>query len=187
VIGFEEYQRRVFSRRGFRRRRGDRRGRVVPRDRELPLYFWSVTLPRQTASLQYQYCSAFKSVYIFLIKTYINFLFQKFYYFCTNQFSGEGSRKLSPTSSVGQCLARHVSQGVKEWSDIGYYDALMCPRQYSEGDETSDIGESNSRAGPRKEDHRPHTSYQLGRKPSSQGSMRVVWMTRSGIIRVKSH
>jgi len=62
--------------------------------------------------------------------------------------NSEGPRKLGPTSSVGQCLARQVSQVVEEWSDIGHQDALMCPRQYSEGDETSDIGDSNKRAGP---------------------------------------
>ena len=29
-----------------------------------------------------------------------------------------------------------------------HQDVLMCPGQYSEGDERSDIGDSNSRAGP---------------------------------------
>jgi len=68
--------------------------------------------------------------------------------------------KLGPTSGVGQCLARYVSQGAKEWSDVDHQDVLMCPRQQSEGDVTSDIGDSNSRTGPREMDPRPYTSYQ---------------------------
>ena len=63
----------------------------------------------------------------------------------------------------------------------------MCPRQYSEGDERSDIGDSNSRAKPREVDPRPHTNYQLGRSLDHEGPMRVVWMTRSGVTQEKSH
>jgi len=63
----------------------------------------------------------------------------------------------------------------------------MCPRQHSEGDETSDIGDSNNRAGPREVDPRPHTNYQLERSLDHEGSMRVVWMTRSGVTQLKSH
>ena len=46
-------------------------------------------------------------------------------------------RKLSPMIGMGQCLARHVSQGAKEWSGVDHQDMLMCPRQQSEGDVTS--------------------------------------------------
>jgi len=81
-----------------------------------------------------------------------------------------GPCKLGPTSGVDQCLARHGSQGVEEWSGINHQDVLMCPRQYSEGDETSDIGDSNNRAGPREVDPRPHTSYQLRRSLDHEGS-----------------
>jgi len=63
----------------------------------------------------------------------------------------------------------------------------MCPRQGSEGDERSNIGDSNSRAGPREVDPRPHTDYQLGRSLDHEGSFCVVWMTRSSVTRVKSH
>ena len=59
-----------------------------------------------------------------------------------------GPRKLGPTSGVGQCLARHVSQGAKEWSDVDHQDVLMCPRQQSEDDVTSGIGDLNNKAGP---------------------------------------
>jgi len=52
---------------------------------------------------------------------------------------------------------------------------------------SSDIGESNNGAGPREVDPRQHTSYQLGRSLDHEGSMRVVWMTRSGVAQVKSH
>jgi len=97
-----------------------------------------------------------------------------------------GLRKMGPMSGVGQCLARHMSQGAEEWLGIDHQDILMCPRQYSEGDETSDIGDSNSRAGPREVDPIPHTCYQLGRSLGHEGSMHVVWMTRLGVTRVKS-
>jgi len=70
-----------------------------------------------------------------------------------------GPRKLGPTSGVGQFLARHVCQSVEEWSGIDHQDVLMCPRQYSEGDERSNIDDSNNRAGPREVDPKPHTSY----------------------------
>ena len=89
-----------------------------------------------------------------------------------------GPRKLGPTSGVGQCLARHVGQGSEEWSETDHQDV---------GDERSDIGDSNMRAEPREVDPRPHTSYQLGRSLDHQGSMRVVWMTCSGVTRVKRH
>jgi len=98
-----------------------------------------------------------------------------------------GPHKLGPTSGVGKCLARHVSQGAEEWSGVDHQDVLMCPRQYSEGNETSGIGDSNSRVGPREVDPIPHTNYQLGRSLDHEGSMRVVWMTHSGVTRVKSH
>jgi len=74
--------------------------------------------------------------------------------------SNSGPRKLGPTSDVGQCLARQVSQGAEEWSGVNHQDVLMCSRQQSEGDVTLDIGDSNSRAGPREVDPRPHTNYQ---------------------------
>ena len=98
-----------------------------------------------------------------------------------------GPRKLGPTSGVGQCLTMHVSKDAKEWSDIDHQDVLRCPRQHSEGDETSDIGDSNNRAGPREVGPRPHTNYQLGRNLDHEGFMRVVWMTHSGVTRVKNH
>jgi len=98
-----------------------------------------------------------------------------------------GPRKLGPTSSVGQCLARHESQSAEEWSGVDHQDVLMCPRQYSEGDETSDIGDSNNRAGRREVDPRPHTSYNLGRSLDHEGSVRVVWMTCSSVTPVKSY
>ena len=62
-------------------------------------------------------------------------------------------------------------------------------RHWSSGcvDVSSDIDESNSGAGPREVDPRPRTSYQLGRNLDHEGSMCVVWMTRSGVTRVKSH
>jgi len=74
-----------------------------------------------------------------------------------------GPHKVGPTSGVGQCLASHVSQGAEEWSDADHDDVLMCPQQYHEVHEKSDIGDSNSKAGPREVDPRLHTSYQLGR------------------------
>ena len=64
------------------------------------------------------------------------------------------------TTDIGQCLARHVSQGVEEWSGVVHQDVLMCPRQQSEGDVTSNIGDSNRRAEPREVSPRPYTSYQ---------------------------
>ena len=67
-----------------------------------------------------------------------------------------------------------MSQGVEEWSSVDHQDVLLCPRQYCEGDVTSDIGDSNSRAGPCEVDLRPHTSYQLGRSLDHEGSMCVV-------------
>ena len=54
-------------------------------------------------------------------------------------------------------------------------------------DVSSDLSKSNSRAGPQEVDPRKHTSYQLERSLNHEGSMRVVWMTRSGVARVKSH
>jgi len=63
----------------------------------------------------------------------------------------------------------------------------MCPRQCSEGNERSDIGDSNRKAGPREVGPRPHTSYQLGGSLDHEGSMRVVWRARSGVTQVKSH
>jgi len=59
-----------------------------------------------------------------------------------------GPRKVDPTNGVGQCLARHAGQGAEEWSGADHQDVLMCPRQYSEGDERSDISD------------KLHTSYQ---------------------------
>jgi len=101
--------------------------------------------------------------------------------------SNGGPRKLGPTSDMGQCLTRHVSQGVEEWSGVDHQDVLMCPRQQSEGDVTSDISGPNNRAGPCEVDPRPHANYQLGRSLAHEGSMRVVWMTRSGVTQVKRH
>jgi len=98
-----------------------------------------------------------------------------------------GQRKLGPTSGVGQCLARHVSQGAEEWSDIDHQDMMMCPWQHSEGDETSDIGDSNNRVGHQEVDPGPHTSYQLERSLDHEGSMHVAWRARSGVARVKNH
>ena len=98
-----------------------------------------------------------------------------------------GPHKLGPTSVVGQCLARHVSQGTEEWSEANHQDVLMCPRQGGEGDERSDFGDSNSRAGPREVDPIPHTSYQLGRSLDHEGFMCVVWMMHLSVTRVKSH
>ena len=63
----------------------------------------------------------------------------------------------------------------------------MCPRQFSEGDETSNIGDSNNEAGPREVDPRQHTSYQLGRRLDHGGCMRAVRMTQSDVTQVKSH
>jgi len=40
--------------------------------------------------------------------------------------SNVGPRKRGPTSGVGQCLARHVRQGTKEWSDISHQDVPTC-------------------------------------------------------------
>jgi len=68
-----------------------------------------------------------------------------------------GSHKLGPTSGMGQCLAGHISQGAEEWSGVGHQDVPMCPRQYSKGDETSDIGDLDNRVGPREVDPRPRT------------------------------
>ena len=98
-----------------------------------------------------------------------------------------GPRKLGLTSGVGQCLARHVSQGAEEWSEIDHQDVLMCPREHSEGDERSKIGDSNNRAGPREVGLGPYASYQLRRSLNHKGLMRVVRMTRSGVTQVKSH
>ena len=79
-----------------------------------------------------------------------------------------------------------MTQGVEEWSDVEYQDMLMCPRQQSGGDVTSNIGDSNSRAGATRGES--HTTHQLsvGRSLDHEGSMRVVWMTRSGVAQVKS-
>jgi len=74
--------------------------------------------------------------------------------------SNGGPRKLGPTSGMGQCLASDASQGAEEWSDVDHQDVLMCPRQQSKGDVTSDIGDSNNEAGPQETDPRQHTSYQ---------------------------
>ena len=52
---------------------------------------------------------------------------------------------------------------------------------------TSDLGDSNNRVRPQEVDPRPHTSYQLGRSLDHEDSMRVAWMTRSSVTRVKSH
>jgi len=101
--------------------------------------------------------------------------------------SNGGPHKLGPTSGVGQCLARHVSQGAEGWSGVDHQDLLMCHRQQSEGDVTSDIGDPNSIAGTREVDPKPHPSYQLGRSLGHEGSMCVVWMTGSGVTQVKSH
>jgi len=57
----------------------------------------------------------------------------------------------------------------------------MCPWQQSEGDVTSDIGDSNSRAGPREVDPRQHTSYQY-----HEGSMRAICIAHSGVTQVKN-
>jgi len=62
----------------------------------------------------------------------------------------------------------------------------MCPREQSEGDVTSDIGDPNSRAGPREVDPRLHISYQLGRSLYHEGSLHVVWMTRLGVTQLKN-
>jgi len=64
-----------------------------------------------------------------------------------------------------------MSQSAKEWSGVDHQDVLMCSRQHSEGDVTSDIGDSNNRAGPREVDPIPHTNYQLGRSLDHEGSM----------------
>ena len=80
-----------------------------------------------------------------------------------------------------------MSQGAEEWSEIDHQDVLMCPRQHSDSDEISNIGDSNRRVGPREVGPRPYTSYQLGRSLDHEGSMHVVWMTRSSVTRVKSH
>ena len=101
--------------------------------------------------------------------------------------SNGGPRKLGPTSGMGQCHASGTRQGADEWSDVDHQNVLTCSRQQSESDVTSDIGDSNSRAGPREVDPRPHTSYQLGRSLDHEGSMRVVWMTHSSVTQVKSH
>ena len=71
-----------------------------------------------------------------------------------------GPRKRGPTSGMGQCLASGTRQAANEWSDVDHQDVLMCPRQQSEGDVISDIGESNSRIGPREVGPRKHTSDQ---------------------------
>jgi len=44
----------------------------------------------------------------------------------------------------------------------------MCPRQQSEGDVTSDIGDSNNRAGPPKMGPGPYTVI-INEKPRSRG------------------
>jgi len=53
--------------------------------------------------------------------------------------------------------------------------------------DVSSTTESNIGAGPLEVDLRQHTSYQLGRILDHEGSMRVVWMTCSGVTQVKSH
>jgi len=74
--------------------------------------------------------------------------------------SSGGPRKLGPTSGMGQCLVSGTRQGADELSEVDHQDPLMCPRQQSEGDVTSDVGDSNSGAGPREVDPKQHTSYQ---------------------------
>jgi len=73
-----------------------------------------------------------------------------------------GPRKLGLTIGMGQCIACGTRQGADEWSDVDHQDVLMCPRQQSEGDVTSDIGDSNSRAGPGEVGPSQHASYQKG-------------------------
>ena len=80
--------------------------------------------------------------------------------------SNGGPRKLGPTSGMGQCLARHVSQDAEEWSGVVHQDVHMCPWQYGEGDVTSDIGDSNNGVGSREVGPRQHTSYQQGESSS---------------------
>jgi len=67
---------------------------------------------------------------------------------------------MGPTSGVGHCLTSDMSQGADEWSDVDHQDVLMCPRQQSEGDVTSNIGHSNNITGPREVGPKQHTSYQ---------------------------
>jgi len=74
--------------------------------------------------------------------------------------SNGGPRKLGPTSDMGQCLANGTRQGADESSHVDHQDVLMCPRQQSEGNVTSGVGDSNNRAGPREVDPKQHTNYQ---------------------------
>jgi len=109
---------------------------------------------------------------------------------CTDQTSGivwplvmMGSRKEGPTSGMGQCLARHKRQGTGEWSDIDHQDVLMCPQHCIEvGHRWLEQQSWVTRGG-------SQTTHRLSvrEKPRSRESMRVVWMTRSGITQVKSH
>jgi len=117
-----------------------------------------------------------------------------------------GPRKLGLTSGMGQCLADDTPRVSRSGQASVTYvrshkrytqSASQTVRPEGRGvvrhrssrcaDVSSDIGESDSGARPREVDPRPHTSYQLGRSVDHKGSMRVVWMTRSGVTRVKSH
>jgi len=93
-----------------------------------------------------------------------------------------GPRKVGPTSDMGQRLARHVRQGTEEWSNIDHQDVMMCPRHCGGRTSVTRIAELATRGG-------SQTTHQLSvrEKPRSRDSMRVVWMTRSGVTRVKSH
>jgi len=58
-----------------------------------------------------------------------------------------------------------MSQGVEEWSGVDHQDVLKCPQPQSEGEVTSDIGDSNNRDGPREvnPDHTPVISSEKSR------------------------
>ena len=107
-----------------------------------------------------------------------------------------GPRTLGPTSGEGQHLAygtprasrggQQYAQDVSQTVRPGHRGVV---RHQSSGyvDVSSNLGKSNSGVGLQEVDPRPRTSYQLGRSLDHEGSMRVVWMTRSGITQVKSH
>ena len=94
--------------------------------------------------------------------------------------SNGGPRKLGTTSDMGQCLASDASQGVEKWSDVDHQDVLMCPRQQSEGDVTSNLVTKTSELG--HERWIPDNTLVISKeKPKSRG------IHARGVAQVKSH
>ena len=75
---------------------------------------------------------------------------------CTDQsldlgvdHSYDGGPKAGSTRRTDQCIANHVSQGSRGVVGVE-----------AKGEEASDLGDSNSKDGPKKVVSKPHSSYQ---------------------------